>query len=52
MMLVISKIAPRLRGPHVFMRQSPGILNVFSTLTFKQVLWNTKTFLKELCTVF
>ena len=30
------------------MRQSVEILNVFNTLTLKQIFWKTKTFLKQL----
>ena len=30
------------------MWQSPKILNVLNTLTLKQILWKTKTFLKKL----
>ena len=44
----IFKIALRLRGRHVFMWQSVKILNVFNTLTLKQIFWKTKTFFKKL----
>ena len=47
-MLGIFKIALRLRGWHVFMSQSVEILNVFNTLTLKQIFWKTKTFIKKL----
>ena len=30
------------------MWQSVKVLNAFNILTFKQIFWNTKTFLKEL----
>ena len=51
-MLVIFKIILRLRDRHVFMWQSVEILNVFNTLTLKQIFWKTKTFLKKWSTVF
>ena len=38
----------RLRDGHVFMWQSVKILNVFSTLTLKQIIWKMKTFFKKL----
>ena len=38
----------RLRDGHVFMWQSVKILNVFSTLTLKQIFWKMKTFFKKL----
>ena len=44
--LVISEIALRLRDWHVFIWQSLAILNVFNTLTLKQVFCKTKTLLK------
>ena len=44
----IFKIALHLRDRHVFMWQSLKILNVFNTLTLKQIFWKTKTFLKKL----
>ena len=47
-LLGIFKIALRLRHRHVFMRQSVEILNVFNTLTFKQIFWKVKTFPKNL----
>ena len=43
-----SKIALRLRDRHVFMWQSVKVSSIFSTLTLKQIFWNTKTFLKKL----
>ena len=46
--LGIFKIALRLRDRHVFMWQSVEILNVFNTLTLKQIFWKTKTFFKKL----
>ena len=42
------KIALGLGDRYVFMWQSLGILNVFTTLTLKQIFWKTKTFLKKL----
>ena len=45
--LGISKIALILRDWHVFMWQPQEILNIFYTLTLKQILWNTKTFFKK-----
>ena len=44
----ILKIALRLIDRHVFMWQSLGILNVYNTVTFKQIIWKTKTFFKKL----
>ena len=41
-------MALRFRDGHVFMWQSVKILNVFNTLTLKQIFWKTKTFFKEL----
>ena len=38
----------RLRDGYVFMWQSVKILNVFSTLTLKQIFWRIKTFFKKL----
>ena len=46
--LGIFKITLHLRDRHVFMRQSVEVLNVFHTLTLKQIFWRTKTFLKKL----
>ena len=46
--LEIFKIALRLQYRYVFMRQSVEILNVFNTLTLKQIFWKTKTFFKQL----
>ena len=37
-----------MRDRHVFMLQSVDILNVFYTLTLKQIFWKTKTFFKKL----
>ena len=48
----IFKIALRLRDRHVFMWQSVKILNVFNTLTLKQIFWKTKTVLLKLEYVF
>ena len=48
MVLGIFKIALRLRDRHAFMRLSVKILNVFNTLTLKQIFWKTKTFVKKL----
>ena len=42
------KIALRLRDRHVFMWRSVKILNIFSTLTLKQIFLKTKTFFKKL----
>ena len=33
---------------HVFMRQTVEILDVFNTLTLKQIFWKTETFFKKL----
>ena len=41
-------IALRLRDRHVLMWQSQEILNIFDTLTLKQVLWRIKTIFKNL----
>ena len=41
-------IALRLRDRHVLMSQSLEILNIFDTLTLKQVLWRIKTIFKNL----
>ena len=48
MVLGIFKIALRLRDRHVFKWQSVKILNVFNSLTLKQIFWKTKTFFKKL----
>ena len=48
MVLGIFKIALRLRDRYVFMWQSGEILNIFNTLTVKQIFWKTKTFFKKL----
>ena len=42
------KIALRLRDQHVFMWQLAKILNVFNSLTLKQIFWETKHFFKKL----
>ena len=42
--LSIFRIAVRLRDGHVFMWQSPEILNVFNALTLKQIFSKTKNF--------
>ena len=47
-MLGIFEIALRLRDGHVFMRQLLTILNVFNTLTLKQIFWKTQAFFKKL----
>ena len=47
-MLGIFKIALRLRDRDVFMWRSVKSLNIFSTLTLKQIFYKTKTFLKIL----
>ena len=39
--------SPLLRDRHVFMWQSVEILNVFNTLTLRQIFWKTKTFFKK-----
>ena len=44
MVLGILKTALRLRDWHVFLWQSLEILNVFNTLTLKQIFCKTKTF--------
>ena len=48
MVLGIFKIAPSFREQHVFMWHSVEILNVFNTLTLKQIFWKTKTLFKKL----
>ena len=48
MVLEIFKIALRLQDRYVFMTQSVEILNVFNTLTLKQIFWKTKSFFKQL----
>ena len=48
MVLGIFKIAFRLRGWHVFMWQPQEILNIFSTLTLKQIFCKTQNFFKKL----
>ena len=48
MVLGIFKIALRLRDRHDFMWQLVEILNVFNTLTLKQIFWKRKPFFKEL----
>ena len=47
-MVGIFKIALRLRDQDVFMWRSVKSLNIFSTLTLKQIFYKTKTFLKIL----
>ena len=47
-LLGIFKIALRLRDRHAFMWQSLKILNVFNTLTLKQIFWKTKNFFEKL----
>ena len=42
------QIALHFRDRHVFIWQSVEILNVFNTLTLKQIFWKTKTFFKKL----
>ena len=44
----IFKIGLRLRDQHVFIWQSAEILNVFNTLTLKQIFSKTKTLIKKL----
>ena len=44
----IFKIALSLRDRDVFMRQPVEILNVFNSLTLKEIFWKRKTFLKKL----
>ena len=46
--LGIFKIVLRLRYQYVFIWQSVKNLNVFNTLTLKQIFWKTKTFFKKL----
>ena len=46
--LVIFKIPFRLRDRHVFEWQPLEILNVFTTLIFKLIFWETKIFFKKL----
>ena len=38
----------RLRDRHVFMWQSVKVSNAFTTLSLKQIFWETKTFFKKL----
>ena len=44
----IFKIALCLRNRHFLVWQSLRFLNVFNTLTLKQIFWKTKIFLKKL----
>ena len=44
----IFKIALSLRDRDVFMRQPVEILNVFNSLTLKEIFWKRKTFFKKL----
>ena len=46
--LGIFEVALCLRDRHVFMWQSVKILNVFNTLTLKQIFWKTKPSFKKL----
>ena len=46
--LGVFKITLRLRDQRVFIWQSVKILNVFNTLTLKQIFWKTKTCFKKL----
>ena len=48
MILGIFKLALRLRDWHVFMWQSVKILNVFNSLTFKEIFCKTKSFFKKM----
>ena len=48
MILGIFKIAISLRDRYVVMWQTVKILNVFNTLTLKQIFWKTGTFFKKL----
>ena len=48
MVLEIFKLAQRLKNRPLFMWQPVRILNVFNTLTLKQIFWETKTFFKKL----
>ena len=48
MVLGIFKIDLRLRGRHTFIGQSVGVLNVFNTLTLKQIFWKTKNIFKRM----
>ena len=41
-------MALRLRDQHVFMWQSAKMLNVFSTLTLKQIFWKAKAFFRKM----
>ena len=45
---MIFKITLPLEDRYVFMSQLVQTLNVFNTLTLKQIFWETKTFLKKL----
>ena len=48
----ILKIALRLRDQHVFMNFNQSILNVFNTLTLKQISGKRKPFSKNWSTAF
>ena len=48
MLLGSIKLALRLRDWHVFMWHVFFILNVFNSLTLKEIFWKTKTFYKKL----
>ena len=48
MVLGIFKIDFRLRDRHTFIGQSVGVLNVFNTLTLKQIFWKTKNVFKRM----
>ena len=44
----IFTITLRSKDRHAFMRQTLDFLNVFNTLTLKQIFWKTITFFKKL----
>ena len=48
MVLGIFKKDLRLRDRHTFIGQSVGVLNVFNTLTLKQIFWKTKNIFKRM----
>ena len=48
MVLVIFKIALRVRDRHVLMWQTVKVSNVFNSITLKQIFCKTKTLFKKL----
>ena len=47
-MLVILKIAIRLKDHHIYMSQSANAFNVFNIFTLNQIFWTTESFFKKL----